>query len=131
MTKTKLSEAQLRAIEYLALPDKGGLTYAEVAAEVGVDERTLRRWRSDDAFYEELKRKIIKDSAKDLPRVFASMPEHVISGGNAAMARIILQAHGMLSDKVEVHAQHSGGAVDVDAIRARMMAQAKAHSDGE
>lgn len=125
MTKFKLSEAQLRAIEYLALPNKGGLSYAEIAAEVGVDERTLRRWRNDDAFYEELKRKIVKESAKDLPRVLASMPDHVVKDGNAAMARVLLQAHGMLSDKVDVTTHHSGGPVDVDAIRARMMAQSK------
>lgn len=126
MTNFKLSEAQLRAIEFLALPDRGGLTYAEVAAEVDVDERTLRRWRNDDAFYEELKRKIIKNSAKDLPRVLASMPDHIVNDGNAALARVLLQAHGMLSDKVEVNAQHSASGVDIDAIRARMMAQSKA-----
>lgn len=115
----KLSDKQYAAIAYLSLPKRGGLTYEEVAAEVGVDVKTLREWRKKDAFNDELKREIVRVTLDRLPDIMASIPDHVINDGNAALFRTLLQAHGMLTDKVEVESKGTG-AVDVDAIRARM-----------
>ncbi|WP_432352721.1 phBC6A51 family helix-turn-helix protein [Sporosarcina sp. A2] len=129
MTKTKLSAAQLRAIEYLALPNNGGLSYAEVAAEVGVDERTLRRWRQKDAFYTELKQTIVRNTAGDLPRVMAAIPDLILKDGNAAMLRVLLQAHGMLSDKVDVTTSQKGEGSNIDDIKARLAALKATNND--
>ena len=103
----KLTEAQYRAIVLLSQPKKGGLTYAEIAEEVGVDERTLRRWRNKDEFNEELKKAIMRDTLDRLPEVMASVPDHIINDGNAAMLRTLLQAHGMLTEKHEVETKES------------------------
>lgn len=115
----KLSELQVAAIEYLALPKRGGLTYAEIAEKVGVDERTLLRWRNDETFHNALTRKVIRNTADRLPEVMASVPDHIIQDGNAAMLRTLLQAHGLLTDKVEVE-QKGGADTDLDAMRAEI-----------
>ncbi|MFD2704645.1 phBC6A51 family helix-turn-helix protein [Salibacterium lacus] len=112
----QLSDLQYAAIALLAMPQRGGRTYPEVAAEVGVDERTLRRWRNDDDFNAELKRKIMNDTTDRLPEVMASIPDHIITDGNAAMFRTLLQAHGLLTEKHEVETKDSGS-TDIASIR--------------
>ncbi len=116
----RLSEKQLVAIEYLALPKRGGLTYAQIAEEVGVDERTLLRWRNDESFHSALTRKIIRNTADRLPEVMASVPDHIIQDGNAAMLRTLLQAHGLLTDKVEVEQKGGNEGAELDAMKAEI-----------
>jgi transcriptional regulator with XRE-family HTH domain len=88
----KLSELQIAAIEFLALPKRGGLTYEQVAEKVGITDRTLRDWRKDDAFNEELKRQVVRNTLDRLPEIMASTADHT-----AAMFRThgtdITQAH--------------------------------------
>lgn len=126
----KLNEKQIAALTYLAQPNMAGLTHEQIAEKVGVDERTIYRWKNDDAFYDELKRLIIRNTADRLPEVLASVPDHIIKDGNAAMLRTLLQAHGMLTDKVEVENKGSQ-ATDVDAMKAEIerMRQARATRD--
>ncbi len=114
----KLSEMQIAAIEYLALPKRGGLTYAEIAKEVGVNERTLLRWRDDDTFHAALNRRIVRSLSDRLPEVMASIPDHIINDGNAALYRTTLQALGLLTEKVEVNTKDSG--TDMDAMKAQI-----------
>lgn len=114
----KLTEAQLQAIKYLALPNKGGMSYEEVAEKVGVTDRTLRTWRNDDRFNDELKRKIMRDTIDDLPEIIYSLKDHIVKDGNAAMLRTLLQAHSMLTEKVEVSTDNKAN--DVDAIKAEI-----------
>ena len=118
----KLSPEQYAAIALLSLPKRGGMTYEQVAEKVGVDVRTLHRWRQDDRFNDELKRKIMRDTIDRLPEVMASVPEHIINDGNAAMFRTLLQAQGLLTEKVELEQRNTGG-VDIDAIRAKLAAK--------
>lgn len=115
----KLTDKQYAAITYLSLPKRGGLTYEEVAEEVGVDVKTLREWRKKDDFNDELKQEIVRTTLDRLPEIMASIPDHVINDGNAALFRTLLQAHGMLTDKVEVESKGNGN-VDMDAIKARL-----------
>lgn len=119
MTKRRMSDLQIAAITILALPGRGGLTYEEVADKVGVHINTLYKWRRRDDFNDELKKEIVRNTLDRMPDVMASIPDHIIKDGNAAMFRTLLQAHGLLTDKVEVEQKGDGG-VNVDAIRERM-----------
>lgn len=118
----KLSELQYAAIAILSQPKRGGLTLDEVAEQVGVSRQALYNWRSDDRFNDELKRKIMRDTIDRLPEVMASVPDHIIDQGNAAMLRTLLQAQGLLTEKVEVE-QRNTSEVDIEAIRARLAAK--------
>lgn len=57
---------KLEAIELLAA---GGLTYVQVAEQVGVTQRTLRKWRKEPEFAAmvlEKSREIIKENLPDI-----------------------------------------------------------------
>ncbi|QIG62613.1 HTH domain-containing protein [Sporosarcina phage Lietuvens] len=114
----KLTDKQYAAITLLSLPKRGGLTYEQVAEQVGVTRKTLAEWRRKDEFNDELKREIVRTTLDSMPDIMASIPAHIINDGNAALFRTLLQAHGMLTDKVEVETKGSGS--DVDAIKARL-----------
>jgi len=118
MAKRRLSDKQYAAIAILSQPKRGGLTLEQVAHEVGVERMTLHRWRQDDAFNDELKRTIMRSTIDRLPDVMQSVPDHIINDGNAAMFRTLLQAQGLLTEKVEV--ETSDKSVDIDAIRERL-----------
>ena len=48
MIDKRLNEKQIAAIEYLSLPKRGGMTFKQIAEEVGVSEQTIHRWRSEE-----------------------------------------------------------------------------------
>ena len=114
----RLSEEQIVAIEFLAIPKRGGLTYAQISEKVGVDESTLFRWRQDDVFHNELNRRIVRSLSDRLPEMMASIPDHVINDGNAALFRTAMQSLGLLTDKVEIDTKSS--ATDMDAMQAEI-----------
>lgn len=126
----KLNEKQLAAVQYLSLPKLGGMTYEQIAKEVGVDRATIFRWKNDDTFNEEVKKQIMRNTIERLPEVLASIPDHIINDGNAAMLRTLLQAHGMLTDKVEVENKNAG-ASDVDAMKAEIERMRKSRESHE
>ncbi|MGE9877956.1 phBC6A51 family helix-turn-helix protein [Bacillus velezensis] len=122
----KLSEKQIAAIEFLARPNRGGLTYDQIADEVGVTRQTLHNWRNNDDFYEELKRRIKKQSAERMPDIIASIPDHIINDGNAAMLRTYMQWHDMLTERTEVDVKNDGNNIaDIKAEIERLRAQRK------
>ena len=120
----RLTEKQLAAITILAQPQRAGLTYEQIAERVGVSRQTLHEWRKDQKFNDELKKEIVRNTIEDLPAIMASVPQHIIKDGNAALFRTLLQAHGLLTEKVEV--ANVGNDADAEAIKAeieRMKAQ--------
>ena len=120
MAKKQLSEKQWAAIAILSQPKRAGMTYEQIAEQVGVHRDTLLRWRKDDTFNEALKKQIVANTIDRLPEIFDSIPDHIIKDGNAAMFRTLLQAHGLLTDKVEVESKNEG-TIDIDAIRERLL----------
>lgn len=122
----KLSEKQIAAIEFLSQPNRGGMTYDQIADEVGVTRQTLHNWRNNDDFYEELKRRIKKQSAERMPDIIASIPDHIINDGNAAMLRTYMQWHDMLTERTEVDVKNDGSNIaDIKAEIERLRAQRK------
>ena len=119
MSKRRLNEKQWAAIAILSLPKRAGLTYKQVAEEVGVSEQTIHNWRKLDHFNDEIKKQVLRNSVEHLPNIFESVPKHITEEGNAAMFRTFLQSLGMLTEKVEVDNKGEGGA-DIDAIKADM-----------
>lgn len=114
----RLSEKQVAAITILAQPKRAGLNYEQIAEQVGVTRQTLHEWRKDTFFNDELKKEIVRNTLDDLPAIMASIPQHIINDGNAALFRTLLQAHGLLTEKVEV--ANVAGDSDADAIKAEI-----------
>lgn len=120
MAKRKLNDLQYAAIAILSQPKRGGLTYEQVAEEVGVSRESLRLWRKRDDFNAELKDEIVRNTLDRLPEIMDSIPDHIILDGNAALFRTLLQAHGMLTEKHEIDTK--GNSVDTDAMKAQIEA---------
>lgn len=115
----RLNELQLAAIEFLSVPKRGGLTYEQIANKVGVSAVTLYKWRHNDDFNDELKREIVRKTIDRLPEVMEAVPDIIINDGNAAMLRTLLQAHGLLTDKVEVD-NKTGTDSDIESMKAEI-----------
>lgn len=130
MPRKKLNELQYAAVALLALPQRGGMTYDEIAEKVGVSRQTLYEWRNQDAFNEELKKQVLRNAVEHLPDMYAAIPRHVIEEGNAALFRTYIQSLGMLTEKVEVE-NKDGNAANIDDMKAEIERLRKARKDDE
>ncbi|MNM83864.1 hypothetical protein D3C81_959340 [compost metagenome] len=117
-----LSAGQHAAIQYLSLPKAARPSIDEISTAAGVSRSTVYAWQKDPDFIAELKAQIVRNNLDTLPELIASLPEIAIREKNAAMAKLALQVHGMLTDKVEVQAQASPQVTDVAALRERIAA---------
>jgi predicted transcriptional regulator len=119
MALKRLEAHHWLAIKYLALPKKGGKTIKEIAELCGVSEQSIYNWRKDPLFERELKKEIVRNTLDRLPEVFEAVPDIIIRDGNAAMFKTLLQAHDMLTDRVEVE-QTTKTDVSLDEIKAKL-----------
>ncbi|OMD07821.1 helix-turn-helix domain-containing protein [Paenibacillus odorifer] len=120
MAKTLTAE-QLIAVDWLALPKKGGKTYEEVAQIVGVSVRTLDSWRKNARFDAEYRRQVRRNNDVRLPELVESLAGIAIDDRNAAMAKLALQVGGILTESIEVTSKDGEG-TDVEALRLRIEA---------
>lgn len=102
MSMRRLGTEHYIAINFLSLPKHGGMTMQEIADEAGVSRQTLYNWLDDRMFDSELKKRIIRNSRRRVPELVESMADHAISDGNAALSKLLLQMHDMLTDPVSV-----------------------------
>jgi transcriptional regulator with XRE-family HTH domain len=111
-----LKPEQLLCIEYLAQPKQAGYTMQEIADQCGVSRKTLYEWKKKPEFEAELRRQIKTQVLGKVPDVFDHMYKASQSEGNAAAAKLILQAAEMLTDKLEVKST-GDDKYDIDAMR--------------
>lgn len=116
MALKRLNTEHLTAINYFALPNKGGKTNDEIAKICGVSRQSIQNWRNDPLFERELKKQMVRNSQDRLPELIESLSEIAIRDGNAAMAKLALQINGMLVDKVEVEAKDATNKIDYEGI---------------
>ncbi|MDR2994874.1 hypothetical protein CN936_25600 [Bacillus cereus] len=116
MALKRLNTEHLTAINYFALPNKGGKTNDEIAKICGVSRQSIQNWRNDPLFERELKKQMVRNSQDRLPELIESLSEIAIRDGNAAMAKLALQINGMLVDKVEVESKDATNKIDYEGI---------------
>jgi predicted transcriptional regulator len=117
-----LTTKQLEAIQWIAQIDMGGMTYTEIAAELGVTDRTLRNWRNEPLFEAELskqQRRIVGDKMAKVHALAVGAFE--ADPSNAALYRELRKAAGE-TDKVEVDARVTGDVVDTSTLAERLAA---------
>lgn len=113
-----LTEQQLSAIEWLARPQRGGKTLREIADDVGVSERTIQRWRTDEDFVKAVARRVMLASQDRLPEIMAAAPDFFLKDGNAALFRALMQTYGLMTDKVEIDQRTGDRPTDMASVRA-------------
>lgn len=108
------------AINYLALPNRGGLTMQEIADKCGVASRqTIYEWQDNPVFAAELKKRMIRNSRAKLPNMIEEAAKGVTEDRNAAMFKLFLEMNDMLADPVNV-GDKLDEAGDVDAMQQRI-----------
>jgi hypothetical protein len=108
------------AIKYLSLPNKGGKTFEEIAEECNVHVNSIYNWRQDPLFERELKREMVRVTQDKIPKLLDSMIDTAIKDGNAAMAKLIMQANDMLTDRVEIEQTNKVDVGNIEDIKARI-----------
>lgn len=111
---SKFSGQQAMAIEFMALPGRGGLSYEEIAEKVGISSRQFYRWRQEPEFKDAVVQMALINIKDDLPDVFQANIKNA-KKGNAKHIELIYKLMGMLVDMKEVEVTKKGE--DNDAIK--------------
>lgn len=107
------SPNQLKAIAFLAEGDSK-LTLGQVAKKVGVDVRTIHRWRQDSAFNEAIYKEAMVLVGAQLPKALKALVEKAIKGDIRAI-ELLLRQTGKLVDKHEISGP-DGGPLNVSPV---------------
>lgn len=116
MAIKRLNTEHYIAIKWLAMPKRGGLTMEEVAKECGVARSTLYEWKKDPLFDRELNAEIVREGKSRLPEVIQNMYAVAAETENAAMAKLVLQLNGMLTERHDVTTNDGRQGIDYDAL---------------
>ncbi|MFY0520348.1 phBC6A51 family helix-turn-helix protein [Lysinibacillus sp. UGB7] len=92
-------------------------SYVEIAKEIGVSDRTLRKWRQLPAMLEY--KTAVTDTylADNRTRIMQALINEC-EAGNASMMKLYMQTMGMLVDKAELEIKAPNA--DPDAVAARL-----------
>lgn len=111
------NEKQLLAIELLARAEYEGMTQQQVADEVGVDARTIRRWNQEKSFKDAVGRKSMELITELSPVIFKTTAEFLQSKDQRVQAKgvdVFLKASATIEAKNKEEEQNNKE-VDVDA----------------
>ena len=93
-----LNENHYKAIELLLEGKKN----QEIADDLGVHRNSITNWLKEELFQAELRKAATRHSQHRLGELIDRMYSTAINEGSAAMAKLLLQMQGMLTDKVSV-----------------------------
>lgn len=116
---TQFNEKQIQAIELLALPQRGGLTYKQVADKVGISERQFHRWKNDPEFKMAVANRALENLYDDIPEVFNANLSRA-KAGEVRSVELLYKLLGLLVDKKEIEVTETKGESVED-----LMAEAK------
>gem|GEM_PF-3487568 len=85
------------AIEFMSLPDNGGYTQKELAENLGVSRKTITRWKKDEYFQEEVRKRAVERAGEYLPEVLDVLMEN-IKAGKTKDIETYLKMVGLLQD---------------------------------
>lgn len=83
-------------------PDAERLTYAQIAEQCGVDDRTLFRWRTNDADFQAARKELVDRYADEIVSdAFVALRKQLRTKANVKAAEVVLKSRGMLIDRKE------------------------------
>lgn len=117
-----LTNQQITAIDLLADPSA---TQKDVAAQVGVHQNTVTNWMKSPEFQTELRKSVVRHRRRGAPKVLEAL-EREATKGNAAAAKIYLQAVGYLDNREAAEVEAPKTAVPTTDELQRRLADLKA-----
>ena len=97
----QFSEKQVTAIAILAMPNRGGLSFEEVADKAGISERQLHRWRTKPEFKQAVIDQSLANVKEVIPNVLSAHTKQAESG-NVKAIELFYKLFGLLVDKQEI-----------------------------
>lgn len=97
----QFSEKQVTAIGILAMPNRGGLSFEEVADKAGISERQLHRWRKKPEFKQAVIDQSLANVKEVIPNVLSAHTKQAESG-NVKAIELFYKLFGLLVDKQEI-----------------------------
>lgn len=94
-----LNETEIRAVVELA--NKGGRSFADVAAAVGVSERQLYRIRQKPLFKKAVRAYVIQEIEDDIPEIHAAL-RRGMRKGDFRSTELLAKMAGLLVEKREI-----------------------------
>ncbi|MDC3413977.1 phBC6A51 family helix-turn-helix protein [Terrihalobacillus insolitus] len=98
---TQFNEKQIQAIGFLSLPNKGGLSFDEIAEKVGISVRQLHRWRKDNEFKAAIVEQSLENVKDELPNVLAAHKKQA-ERGNVKAIELFYKLFGLLIERQEI-----------------------------
>lgn len=98
---TQFTEKQITAIGILAMPNRGGLSFEEVAEKSGIGIRQLHRWRKLPEFKQAIIEQSLNNVKEVLPNVLKAHQKQAESG-NVKAIELFYKLFGLLIEKQEI-----------------------------
>lgn len=100
---SEFNATQLRYIDWLAASkyERSPMTEQLFAAEIGVTDRTLRRWKQLPGFRRAVTQRAREFLGDDLPEIFGALRREAIKG-NFNHIKLALELTGEHTDKIKV-----------------------------
>jgi len=112
---TQFTEKQIQAIGLLSLPNKGGLTFEEIADKCGVSVRQLHRYRADANFKAAIVEQSLENVKEVLPNVLKAHTKQAESG-NVKAIELFYKLFGLLVERQEIESTVSTKDKDNDTL---------------
>lgn len=98
---TQFTEKQITAIGILAMPNRGGLTFEEVAEKSGIGIRQFHRWRKQPEFKQAIIEQSLANVKEVMPNVLSAHTKQAESG-NIKAIELFYKLFGLLVEKQEI-----------------------------
>lgn len=98
---TQFTEKQITAIGILAMPNRAGLSFDEVAEKSGIGIRQLHRWRKLPEFKQAIIEQSLNNVKEVLPNVLKAHQKQAESG-NVKAIELFYKLFGLLIEKQEI-----------------------------
>ncbi|MFF2291012.1 phBC6A51 family helix-turn-helix protein [Peribacillus butanolivorans] len=94
-----LNENEIRCVEELA--NKGGRSYADIAAAVGISERQLYRIRMKPYIKKAVRERVMQELEEDIPDIISSL-KRGMKKGDFRSTELLAKMAGLLIERREV-----------------------------
>lgn len=122
-----LTNQQITAIDLLADPSA---TQKDVAAQIGVHQNTVTNWMKSPEFQTELRKSVVRHRRRGAPKVLEAL-EREATKGNAAAAKIYLQAVGYLDNREAAEVEQPKPLTSSTEELSRRLAEIRARKEAE
>lgn len=112
---TQFNEKQIQAIGYLSLPNKGGLSFDDIADKCGISVRQVHRYRKQPEFKQAIVEQSLNNVKDELPDVLSAHKKQATKG-NVKAIELFYKLLGLLVERQEIEQNVSNKEKDNESL---------------